>query len=86
MTLTLSETSKDDYARRCNQLIRAAKRQIAGETGQALASVQITPADLVDFVIGKKKGYTPNSWRQVRRCVIWSLKNWLPASTRLSRR
>jgi hypothetical protein len=74
VTLTLSETSKDDYARRCNQLIRAAKRQIATETGQAVASVQITPAYLVDFVIGKKRGYAPNSWRLVRRSVVWSLE------------
>jgi hypothetical protein len=72
--LALSETSKDGYTRRCNQLIRAAKRQIAAKTGQAAASVQIRPADLVDFVIGKKRGYAATSWRLVRRSVTWSLE------------
>ena len=74
LTVTLSETSKESYTRRCNQLVCAAKRRIATETGQAVALVQITPADLVDFVIGKKKRYNANSWRQVRRCVTWSLE------------
>lgn len=73
-TGTLSDSSKDAYARRYNQLVRAAKRQIAAATGQALAVVQITPAGLVDFVIGKKRGYAPNSWRQVRRSLTWSLE------------
>jgi hypothetical protein len=50
-----------NYARRCNQLIRAAKRQIATKTGQAVALVQITPAGLVDFVISKKRGYSHRS-------------------------
>ena len=53
VTVTLSESSRDDYTRRCNQLVRAAKRQIATKTGQAADSVQITPAGLVEFVIGK---------------------------------
>jgi hypothetical protein len=74
VTLTLSESSKDDYARRYNQLVRAAKLQIAIETDRAVASVQITPSDLVDFVIGRKSGYAATSWRLVRRAVTWSLE------------
>jgi hypothetical protein len=74
VVVTLSETSKDDYARRYNQLVLAAKRQIADETGQAKALVQITPTGLVDFVIGKKQNYAANSWRLVRGSVVWSLE------------
>jgi integrase len=74
VTLTLSENSKDAYARRYNQLVRAAKRKIAAETGQTVISVPITPAKLVDFLIGKKSSYAATSWRQVRRSVTWSLQ------------
>ena len=76
IALTLSDSSKNDYSRRYNQLVRAAKRQTAAETGQPMAVVQITPAGLVDFVIGRKRGYAANSWRQVRRSVVWSLEEW----------
>jgi integrase len=74
ITVTLSESSKDDYARRYNQLVLAAKGRIADETGQPKTMVQITPADLVDFVLGKKGDYETNSWRLVRRSVAWSLE------------
>jgi integrase len=74
VTLTLSEDSKDSYSRRYNQLVRAAKRKIATETGQAVTLVQITPAALVDFLIARKDRYAATSWRQVRRSVSWSLQ------------
>lgn len=72
--ITLSETSKNDYRRRYNQFVRAVKRRIASRTGQDKAVVQITPADLVDFVIAKKGDYAANSWRLVRGSLIWSLE------------
>jgi hypothetical protein len=72
--MTLSETSKEEYARRYKQFVRAAKRRMAAGTGQAETSVQITPAVLVDYLIGKKKDYAANSWRLVRRSVAWSLE------------
>ncbi|MFK4506508.1 hypothetical protein LPJ38_29585 [Bradyrhizobium daqingense] len=72
--ITLSETSKIGYGRRYNQFVRAVKRRIAIRTGQDKAEVQITPADLVDFVIAKKGNYAPNSWRLVRASLVWSLE------------
>lgn len=74
VVVSLSETSQDDYARRYNQLARAAKRRIAAKTGQPNATVQITPEQLVDYVVEKKGNYAANSWRLVRRSVVWSLE------------
>jgi hypothetical protein len=67
--LTLSPATKKAYARRC--------RQLAVASGQPLDAVGFTPAILVDYVIGRKRSYAANSWRLVRRSVVWQLQDLL---------
>jgi hypothetical protein len=72
--LTQSSETKKAYARRCRQLVEAARRKLAARSGQPFDAVELTPAILIDYVIGKKRDYAANSWRLVRRSVVWSLE------------
>jgi len=73
--LTLSPDTKKAYALRCGQLTKAAQRNLAVQSGQPLDAVRITPATLVDYVISRKRRYAANSWRLVRRSVVWRLED-----------
>lgn len=72
--LTQSPDTRRAYRRRCRQLEKAALRALAAARRQPLNAVELTPALFVDYVIGKKGNYAANSWRLVRRSVIWTLE------------
>jgi hypothetical protein len=72
--LTQSPDTRWVYTRRCRQLEKAALRALAAARGQPPNTVELTPALFVDYVIGNKGNYAANSWRLVRRSVIWTLE------------
>lgn len=72
--LTRTPDTQQAYHRRCQQLAKAALRDIARRTGQHIEAVELTPTLFVDYVIGKKGRYRASSWRLVRRGVIYALE------------
>lgn len=74
LELTQSPDTQQAYHRRCKQLAKAALRDIARLTGQHIEAVELTPTLFVDYVIGKKGRYRANSWRVIRRSVIYALE------------
>lgn len=73
LELTQTPDTQQAYHRRCQQLAKSALREIARLTGQPIEAVELTPTLFVDYVIGKKGRYRANSWRVVRRSVIFTL-------------
>ncbi len=74
LELAQSPDTQQAYHRRCKQLAKAAVCDIARLTGQHIEAVELTPTLFVDYVIGKKGRYRANSWRVIRRSVIYALE------------
>jgi integrase len=61
------------YAKRFQQLIRAARREAVRVASTTGGQPSLTANAFVDYLLAKRAGYRANSWRQVRRAAIYGM-------------
>jgi hypothetical protein len=81
-----TEATRDQYTQRFNQLVAQARLTTAGPDGPNAAAHRVTPAALVDHLVGRKRSYAASSWRLMRASAVWGMRQQAAGETAARRR
>jgi hypothetical protein len=81
-----TEATRDQYTQRFNQLVAQARLATAGSDGPNAAAHRVTPAALVDHLVGRKHSYAASSWRLMRASAVWGMRQQAAGETAARRR